>query len=134
MRLWGRGVATAFGLLAVALSLYLPIHIAGDIVAAAMDALATDSASICHGATAVADAGNAEGGAHHHGAPHHHHDNTCPICGSVSTAASATLLPTPVPLAAPESIGLALAVERATELNALSFHTPYAARAPPLSA
>ena len=135
MRLWSRRIGTALGMLAVALSLYLPIHIASDIVEAAMDALAAaENATICHAATSLADA-DVDGSAHsHHGGPHHHHDTTCPICGSVSTAAAATLLPTSASLAAPKSIAVSIPAEAAAQLHAVALHAPYSARAPPRSA
>jgi Protein of unknown function (DUF2946) len=137
MRSWGRRIGTTLGIIAVAVSLYLPIHIARDIVGAAMDAIAAAEAStFCHSAPAIADAGSSGVTVpyRHNGGSHHHHDNTCPICGSVSTAAAAILLPTPVPLAEPKALALPVRFERSVLARAAEIHTPYAPRAPPRSA
>ena len=138
MRSWRRRIGTTLGIIAVAVSLYLPIHIARDIVGAAMDAIAAAQAStFCHGAPVVADADSSGATVPHRhdgGGHHHHHDNTCPICGSVSTAAAAILLPTPVPLAEPKAQALPVRLESNVSARAAEVHTPYAPRAPPSSA
>jgi len=136
MRSWGRRIGAALGIVAVAVSLYLPIHIAGDIVRAAMDAIAAAEAeTLCHAAPSVADAGTAgDPSERHPGGHHHHHDNTCPICGSVSTAAATTLLPTPAPLAAPKAQALPVLIQHGALTRDGESRTPYAPRAPPRSA
>ena len=133
MRSWGRRIGTALGIVAVAVSLYLPIHIAGDIVRAAMDAItAAESATLCHAPSSLADAGTAGNSSERHPGGHHH-DNTCPICGSVSTAAAATLLPTPAPLVEPEAQALPVHIQHVALARNGESRTPYAPRAPPHS-
>src|SRR5579871_4399923 len=129
MRRWARRSGVMLGLLALAVSLYLPIHLAGDVVHAAMHALA-------HARAAEAKlAGIASSVPAHHdhggGTPHRHGD-ACPICVSVSAAALATLLPTPPPLAPPALAAAAMGALPPAALDRTNPRPPYAPRAPPV--
>ena len=133
MPVWGRKFGAALGIIAVAASLYLPVHITRYVVAAAIDSLVgAAGATLCHAEIPGPDRdGNAgtpnrrdPGGAQHH-------DTACPLCATASAIAGGILPPAPAALRAPDSVAPAIPPDPAAPLRALALHTPYAARAPP---
>lgn len=134
MPVWGRKLGAALGIIAVTASLYLPVHVARYVVAAAIDSLIGASATLCHAEIPVADRNGDAAVPQRHDGGVQHHDTACPLCASASTLVGGIPLPSPVALRTPEFVALAIAPEPAALLRALALHTPYAARAPPSSA
>lgn len=127
MRRWGMRLGVWLGVLAVAVTAFLPYHLSADIVHA-VDHLLVAAAQ--HGDD---DAGHShDRDDHHH--RHHRHDG-CAICVSFSAAAATTTLPTQVDLAPPKTAAASEIVPAATAGSARAhLRTPYAPRAPPAAA